>query len=95
MAMHVRDQYFPAEYRHATWQRLAPFFRLPGHVVWGPDVVHVDLRPFNDRQMTRDLVSFCERVCLAQPRLPSGQRLVFTVAGTACPILDVQREAVA
>jgi len=95
LAMHVRDQYFPAEYRHATWQRLAPFFRLPGHVVWGPDVVHVDLRPFNDRQMTRDLVSFCERVCLAQPRLPSGQRLVFTVAGTACPILDVQREAVA
>ena len=94
LAMHARDQYFPADYRQATWQRLAPCFRLPGRVVWGPDVVHVELRPFNDRQMARDLASLCERVRLAQPRLPSGERLVLTVAGVAHLTLDVQQETV-
>jgi hypothetical protein len=36
VAMWVQDQYSPASYAHATWLRLAPFFRLAGTVV--PDV---------------------------------------------------------
>ena len=37
LVMWARDRYFPATYAHATWHRLAPFFRLPGRVVWGTD----------------------------------------------------------
>ena len=50
LVMWTRDRYFPASYAQATWARLAPFFRLPGRVVGGPDTVHVELRPFNDRR---------------------------------------------
>ncbi len=32
-----------------TWRRLEPVFRLPGRVVYGADMVHVELRSFNDR----------------------------------------------
>jgi hypothetical protein len=30
LVMWARDHYFPAAYAHATWHRLAPFFRLRG-----------------------------------------------------------------
>jgi hypothetical protein len=43
--MWTRDRYFPAPYAQATWHRLAPFFRLPGRIVWGTDTVTVELRP--------------------------------------------------
>ncbi|MFL5654794.1 MAG: hypothetical protein ACJ8CB_11555, partial [Ktedonobacteraceae bacterium] len=46
LAMWVRDRFFPSIYAHATWQRLQPFFRLPGRIQWGHDAVHIDLRPF-------------------------------------------------
>src|SRR5438876_5748822 len=35
LGMWVRDQYFPAHYAHAGWQRLQAFFQLPGRIVWG------------------------------------------------------------
>jgi hypothetical protein len=70
LAMWVRDQYFPAAYAHATWHRLATFFKL-----------QVELRPFNDRQLNRDLVLLCERVNVAQPRLPDGRSLVVCISG--------------
>ena len=41
LGMWVRDQYFPASYAHATWDRLAPFFRLPGDITRGEDCVTV------------------------------------------------------
>ena len=66
-----------------------------GWVVWGPTAVHVILRPFNDRQLTRDLTLLCQRVHAASPRLPDGRQLVFTLASAACPALDMQDEAVA
>ena len=37
VVMWTRDRYFPATYAQATWRRLAPFFRLPGRIVWGRD----------------------------------------------------------
>jgi hypothetical protein len=77
--MWARDTYFPPAYGQATWHRLAPFFRLPGWVVWGTVTVEVELRPFNDRQLNRDLETICTQVNAAQPRLPDGHRLQFRV----------------
>jgi len=95
LAMWTRDQYFPADYAHATWHRLAPFFRLPGRIVWGSTTVQVTLRPFNDRQLTRDLALLCERMHAAPPRLPDGRQLVFTIARAEYPALDMHNSAVA
>ncbi len=91
LGMWTRDHYFPADYRHATWHRLAPFFHLPGQVTWERAVVRVELRPFNDRQLTRDLHTLCERVTAAAPRLPDGRQLVMTVAPLLTCISDLQR----
>ena len=76
LAMWIRDRFFPSTYAHATWQRLQPFFRLPGRIQWGHDTVHVDLHPFNNRQLTRDLLAVCQRVNEMQPRLPDGRLLI-------------------
>ncbi len=76
LAMWVRDRFFPSTYAHATWQRLLPFFRLPGHVLWGREVVSVELQPFNNRQLNRDLLAVCQRVNEVQPRLPDGRLLI-------------------
>src|SRR5712692_11344894 len=73
LVMWVRDRYFPTTYAHAMWPRLAPFFRLPGRVIWGPETVQVELRPFNDRQLNRDLTAFCAQVNKLQPHLPDGR----------------------
>ena len=62
-------------------QRLAPFFRLPGRVIREPATVQVELRPFNDRQLNRDLAEVCARVNQRQPALPDGRRLVLSVGG--------------
>ncbi len=90
LAMWVRDQYFPASYAHATWLRLAPFFRLAGTVVPDASTVRVELRPFNDRALNRDLALVCERVNQASPRLPDGRLLSFTIRSTCC-ILPAQK----
>jgi hypothetical protein len=90
LGMWVRDQYFPATYAHATWNRLVPFFRLPGRVTQGKNAVWVEVRPFNDRQLNRDLSVVCERVTAAQLSLPDGRRLFFTIAGTGCLRSDGQ-----
>jgi hypothetical protein len=79
LLMWTRDQYFPATYAQATWKRLTPFFQLAGRVRWEPETVRVELRPFNDAQLNRDLNALCTRIATAQPRLPDGRRLVFTV----------------
>ena len=87
LAMWVRDQYFPASYAHATWLRLAPFFRLAGTVVPDASTVQVELRPFNDRALNRDLTVLCERVNLAAPQLPDGRLLSFTISSARCILL--------
>ncbi len=95
LAMWTRNQWFPATYAHATWRRLEPFFRLPGRVAYGADTVDIELRPFNDRQLNRDLATVCAKVLEGRPHLPDGLRLVFTVAGAARPVLDVPQRSVA
>jgi hypothetical protein len=95
LAMWTRDHYFPATYAHATWQRLAPFFHLPGVIVSRRHMVSVELRPFNDRQYNRDLVALCQRINERQVRLPDGRILVFEVQETCRPILHGQKRLIA
>jgi len=95
LVMHTRDRYFGDDYRHATWCRLAPFFRLPGRVVQGADTIHVELRPFNDRQFNRDLAALCAKVDELRPRLPDGRHLVFSVSSAKSLNLDAQRRRIA
>jgi hypothetical protein len=76
LVMWARDRFFPSTYAHATWQRLQPFFRLSGRIEWDHDAVHVDLRPFNNRQLNRDLLAVCQRVNELQLTLPDGRLLI-------------------
>ena len=92
LAMWVRDHYFPASFAHATWLRLLPFFRLPGTITRDATTIHVELSPFNDRTLNRDLVLLCERVNQASPRLPDGRLLSFTIRSTCC-ILPAQKQS--
>ena len=95
LAMWVRDRYFPASYAHATWLRLLPFFRLSGRIVQDGATVRVELRPFNDRGLNRDLALLCARVNEASPRLPDGRHLSFSVSSTStCRILPAQEHGV-
>jgi hypothetical protein len=82
LVLWVRDKDFPATYAHATWHRLEPFFQLPGRVVWGTEMVRVELRPFNARQLTRDLAAVCVRVNMAQPRLLDSRSLYVHLHGS-------------
>jgi len=90
LAMWVRDHYFPPSYAQATWKRLLPFFQLPGTITQDATLVQVELRPFNDRVLNRDLVILCDRVNQASPRLPDGRRLSFTIRSSGC-ILAAQK----
>ncbi len=84
LAMWVRDKYFPPEYVRATWQRLAPFFRLAGCIAGGGEPLAVELRGFNDRQLNRDLATVsalvarfcCSGVGITGGHAKSGCRLV-------------------
>lgn len=91
LGMWTREHSFPADYRHASWQRLAPFFQLSGQVTWERTRVEVELRLFNDRQLTRDLYTLCDRVTAASPRLPDGRQLVMKVAARPTCISDLYR----
>ncbi len=50
-------------------------------------MVRVELRPFNDRALNRDLAVLCERVNQASPCLPDGRRLSFTVRSSCCTLV--------
>ena len=90
LAMWVRDHFFPPSYAQATWKRLLPFFHLPGTITHHAQMVQVELRPFNDRALNRDLVVLCERVNQASPRLPDGRRLSFIIQSSCC-VLATQK----
>lgn len=87
LGMWTRDHYFPPIYAHATWERLRPFFQLPGLVSVDQQMVSVTLRPFNDRHLNADLTRLCERVSQAAPSLPDGRHLRFTVGTIRRPTL--------
>jgi hypothetical protein len=93
--MWVRDQCFPPTYTHATWGRLLPFFQLPGVVTSSQLAVRVQLRPFNDREYTRDLLLVCQRVNEKHLHLPDGRLLLFSVKEGTRPILHQQQRLIA
>ena len=95
LGLWVRDHYFPAGYAHAGWHRLQPFFQLPGRIHWRRDCVEVELKPFNDRALNRDLETLCVKVAQGWLCLPDGRRLLFRVQGASLPNLDAQNQAVA
>ena len=95
VGMWVRDHYFPAEYAHASWQRLQVFFQLPGRVRWRSECVEVELKPFNDRALNRDLLMLCTKVAQDPLYLPDGRRLIFRVQGTSILHPDAQEREVA
>lgn len=86
--MYVRDRWFPASYATATWGRLAPFFALRGRVRQEREWVQVELRPFNDRALNRDLAELCTQVAQHDTRLPDGRRLIFAVGRDYRPYSD-------
>ncbi len=86
LAMWVRDHYFPPSYAQATWKRLLPFFQLPSMITQDAQMVQVELHPFNDRVLNRDLAVLCERVNQASPRLPDGRRLSLTMRSACCTL---------
>ena len=88
LGMWIRDHYFPATYSLATWNWLLPFFRLTGQVIWEADQVRVVLKPFTDRQLTRDLQELCTRVKQQAPHLPDGRKLIFTLSRSRRLTLD-------
>jgi hypothetical protein len=92
LTMWVRDRYFPPSYAQATWKRLLPFFQLPGTITQNATMVQVELHPFNDRALNRDLAILCERVNQASPRLPDGRQLSFTIHSFCC-VLAAQKKA--
>src|SRR5690242_2101059 len=60
-----RNQVHPSvftTYAHATWHRLAPFFRLPGCVTHEKQTVTKTVCPINDAQLNRALQAVCEEV---------------------------------
>lgn len=95
LGMWVRDHFFPAQYAHATWPRLQPFFQLSGRIFWGWDRVEVELKRCNDRALSRDLEMLCARVTQERPRLPDGRSLLFRVQGTGILHLNAQEKEVA
>ena len=90
LAMWVRDRYVPPSYAQAPWKRLLPFFQLPGTITQNAAMVQVELHPFNDPALNRDLAVLCERVNQASPRLPDRRRLSFTIRSSCC-ILAAQK----
>jgi hypothetical protein len=72
---------------------LLPFFQLPDTITQNTKLVQVELRPFNDRELNRDLAVLCERVNQASPRLPDGRRLSFTIRSSCSCTLVAQKVA--
>ncbi len=68
--------------------------RLSGRVVREAETVQVELRPFNDRQLNRDLAAVCAWVNAASPRLPDRRHLLVTVSVQECRDLATQEHAV-
>lgn len=91
LGMWARDQYFPTRYGQATWQRLRPFFALKGQITADAATLQVVFRPFNDRQLNRDLAELCVRVAQRPLHLPDGRRLVLLMAPPVRPSLDMQQ----
>jgi hypothetical protein len=87
----MTSQNFPASYAQTAWRRLLLFYHLPGAITLDLNMVQVELYPFNDCVLNRDLVLLSERVDQTAPRLPAGRRLSFSIHMTGCTLALQQR----
>jgi hypothetical protein len=65
----------------------APVFQLSGTITHDATTIRVELCPFNDRVLNRDLALLCTQVNQTSPRLPDGRLLSFTIRSTRCILL--------
>jgi len=61
----------------AGWERLRPFFDLPGTIVVDGDRTVVTFSGFTDRRLNCDLAAIGAKVRERQPRLPDGTTLIY------------------
>ncbi len=80
LGMWTRDTFFPATYAQSGWERLRPFFDLPGTILVTGEQTVVTFRAFNDRPLNRDLAALCAKVRDRRPRLPDGTTLICELA---------------
>src|SRR6266568_2499526 len=82
-AMHLAGclpyQYFGESYRHCSWQRLLPFFKLGGRITTTEGEVQLEVCAFNNRDLARDVEEVCRNVNARGLSLPDGRRLVMAV----------------
>jgi hypothetical protein len=64
-------------------------------VTFGTEYIKVELRPFHDRELNRDLAEVCTRVAKAAPLLPDGRRLLLCLQGDGHLLLDASERKVA
>src|SRR6266568_3815179 len=76
LGMWVRDRYFGENYRHCSWQRLLPFFKLGGRITTTEGVVQLEVCAFNNRDLARDVEEVCRNVNAHDVSLPDGRQLV-------------------
>jgi hypothetical protein len=75
-----RDEGVDSEgYRHCSWQRLFPFFKLGGRITTTEGVVQLEVCAFNNRDLARDVEEVCRNVNAHGVSLPGGRRLVMAV----------------
>jgi hypothetical protein len=67
----------------------------PGRIHWGSEAAGVELKPFNDRALNRDLETLCAKVVKVQPHLPDGRHLLFRLQGARILHLDALEKEVA
>jgi hypothetical protein len=79
LGMWVRDHYFGGDYRHCSWQRLLPFFKLGGRITTTCEEVHLEVCAFNNRDLMRDTLEVCRNVNTHRATLPDGRRLVMAL----------------
>jgi hypothetical protein len=65
---------------------------MTSRIFWGTDTIEVELKPFNDRALNRDLMILCAKVAQDQPHLPDGRRLIFRLQGMHILSLDGQEK---
>jgi hypothetical protein len=74
LGMWVRDQYFGESYRHCSWQRLLPFFKLGGRIITTEGEVKLEMCAFNSQDLARDVAEVCRNVNAYGVNLPDGRR---------------------
>ena len=64
-------------------------------MTFGTEYVKVELRPYHDRALNRDLAEVYKRVTEAAPLVPDGRRLLLCLQGDGHLLIDASERKVA